>query len=207
MYEDLLEYTAKKQPEDEELENIDIFLADVVSKIEPNDNVTHFDCNFSKVNEDDFEEEKINTCLNKTPSESFPVLVDFKDDDYEMDLEKAFKNGPLCEDSVPLMKKHSYRMERGFSLFEEQPDMFIEEIPMKLNSKNSRERSYSKFTDDDWYKKDWRNHAITEQSIISVNENKCEEMEEEEPEYFKKFDSVLASQPKQEERFEIPDVD
>ena len=177
MYEDLLEYTQKKIPEDEELEKIDIFFSGLVSKQEANDNVTHIDCNFSKANEEDFEEEKINTCLNKTPSENYPMLVDFKEDDYEMDIERAFNNGAMLEETVPLMKKHSYRMERGLSLFEEQQDMFMDDVSMNLSKKNSRERSYSKFTEDDWYRKDWRNHAITEQSIMSVDEKEFEDME------------------------------
>lgn len=191
MYEDIIEGTQKKLWEDEDYENLDIFFTENKQKSEANDNLTHFDCTFSKAHDEDFEEEKVQKSVNKTPSEKFPFHVDFKDEDYEGEFDHLFYDVPMMEDSVPLFKKQSYKQERGLSLFEEEVKLFREDLSSRFGNEDCRNRSLSKITVDDWYKKDWRNHALTENSGVSVAENECANMEVDEPEYFKKFDSIL----------------
>lgn len=195
MYEDILEGTQKKLVEDEEIENLNVFLKDVYQQSESQ---FLLDSN-TKIKPDSLEEEKVAKTGNKSTSENFQMMVDFKDDDYEMDFEAAFYNVPTPEASVPLFKKNSSRQERGFSLFEDSPQMFESEYFNKQSDVMGRNRSMSKITVDDWYKKDWRNHAPTEKSGLSVTEKDCDDMDVDEPEYFKKFDSVLLShsQPKE----------
>lgn len=191
MYEDIIEGTQKKLWEDEDYENLDIFFTENKQKSEANDNLTHFDWNISKAHDEDFEEEKVQKSVNKTPSEKFPFQVDFKDEDYEGEFDHLFYDAPMLEDSVPLFKKQSYKQERGLSLFEEEVKLFREDLSNRFDYEDCRNRSLSKITVDDWYKKDWRNHALTENSGASAAENECANMEIDEPEYFKRFDSIL----------------
>lgn len=207
MYEDLLEYTTKKQPEDEELEKIDIFFHDLKGKAESGENLTNFDCNFSKANEEDFEEEKINTCKNQTPSESYLLPVDFKDEEYELDLEKALYNSPMCEEPIPLMKKSSLRMERGLSLFEDPSGGFLDDLKLHNQNEIARERSYSRFTEEGWYPKDFENNIVPEPSIPTVQEQKFEDIQMEEPEFLKEIEPVMAPESENEELYELPELD
>lgn len=201
--EEFMESSTKKKSEDEELENIDIFFHDLKAKPEGVENFTHYDCNFSKVNEDDSEEEKINTCKNQLTSEKFPMLVDFKEDDYEMDIEKILYNHAMYEETVPLMKKSSLRMERGLSLFEDHADGFLDDFPMKLEKTNSRERSYSKFTEDEWYKRDLPKNLDNENSQQCKEEDKFEDIQMEEPELMDNFDTIVSPEPENEEIFDF----
>jgi hypothetical protein len=202
MFGDLLEIVEKKIWEDEELENIEIFFPDLIVEGNASENLTHFDCTISKGHEEDLEEEKIDTHVNKTTSEIFPLVVDFQEDDYEMSFESAFYN-PLIEQSVPLMKKQSYRLNRGFSLFEDAPEMFAEDPSNRHINDTSRQRSYSKFTEDEWYKMDWRNPMMVDQPDTYLNEIKDVAMCNGEPDYFKKFDDVLVGEDETPELYEI----
>jgi len=132
------------------------------------------------------------------------MMVDFKDEDYDMEMEKALLNSPMFEETVPLMKKHSYKMERGLSLFEEHPDMFTDDFKVEIQKISLRERSYSKFTEDEWYRKEWKNHVATDQSNLSAKDQKFENIVVEESEYFKKLDSVLVSESQEEENANFP---
>lgn len=203
MFGDLLEINEKKVWEDEELENIKIFFSDLGADCEASENLTHFDCTISKCHEEDLEEEKINTHVNKTSSENFPMVVDFQDEDYEMAFESAFYISPLDEQSVPLMKKTSYRLNRGFSLFEDSPEMFVEDPSNRFKGDASRQRSYSKFTEDEWYKMDWRNQMIVDKADAYLQQVKDNIMQVDEPEYFRQFDNVLAGGNETPEMFEI----
>ena len=132
------------------------------------------------------------------------MMVDFKDEDYDMEMEKALLNSPMFEETVPLMKKHSYKMERGLSLFEEQPDMFTDDFKVEIQKISLRERSYSKFTENEWYRKEWKNHVATDQSNLSAKDQKFENIVVEESEYFKKLDSVLVFESQEEENVNFP---
>jgi hypothetical protein len=196
MYEDIIEGTQKKQWEDEDLENVDIFFTDSHPRSEVNDNITHFDWSHSKGFEEDLEEEKVQKSVGKISSENFPKSVDFRDEEIDMEVEALLYDPQFFEESVPLLKKNSYREERGFSFFEEQPLMFPEEFSLNSNISGLRNRSMSKLTLDDWYGKDWRSNNFQNDYCPTFKANNQEEMQVEEPEYFKQFDKVLNSAPK-----------
>lgn len=193
VFEDIIEGTQKKQWEDEDLENIDIFFADSHPRSEANDNLTHFEWSQSKGFEEDLEEEKVQKSVGKISSENFPKSVDFREEDADMEVEALMYNSQFFEESVPLLKKNSYREERGFSLFEEKPLMFPEEFSLNSKISGLRNRSMSKLTSDDWYGKDWRNHHFQNDYCPTFKPEDHEGMEVDEPEYFKQFDKVLNS--------------
>lgn len=199
MYEDLLEGTEKKTWEEEDYENINIFFRDVYQQSDAPFATSHIDCTISKGHDEDFEEEKVQKPANKTSSENFPMMVDFKEDDTEMDFESAFYTSGMVENSVGLKKNKSNRQERGFSFFENSPPMFAPDFSSNLGESIGRNRSLSKITVDEWYRKDWRNPVPSEKSGFSHIEHEEEKMDVEEPEYFKQFESVLLthSQPQE----------
>lgn len=203
LYEDYIVFIKRNQSEGE-IENNEISAFDSQMKPDVIGNPSLYDCGFSKAFEEDFEEEKINTRQNKSPSESYLMMVDFKDDDYEMDLEKALHNSPMYEQTVPLMKKSSLRMERGLSLFEDHSGGFLDDFPAELQKKQSRERSYSKFSEDAWYNKEWHNNFITEQSHASCVEEKFEDIQMEEPEFLNMLNKIPSPEQEKEETYDLP---
>lgn len=205
MYEDILEGTEKKLWEDEDYENINIFFRDVYQQSDAPFATSHFDCAISKCHDEDFEEEKVQKPLNKTTSENFPMMVDFKEDDTEMDFESVFYTSVMLDSSVNLRKNKSNRQERGLSFFEHSPQMFAPDFSSNLGESIGRNRSLSKITVDEWYMKDWRNAVHSEKSGFSRIEKEEDKMEVEEPEYFKQFDSVLLAH-SQAQEFVFPTI-
>ena len=186
MYEDILEVTQKKAWEDEEYENIDIFLTETYPRSEVNDNVTHFDCGQSKGLDEDFEEEKVQKSVSNK------IMGDFWGEDYEMDFESLLIKPQMMEESVPLHRKNSKRDERGLSFFDERSMMLSEEFNLDSNGQGLRNRSLSKITVDEWYWKDWRNsHTPSKFGTHEKLVNGTDLQEEEEPDYFKQFDTIL----------------
>lgn len=191
VFEDIIQGIKKKEFEDEEYENVDIFFPDTQPKSDIYDGVTHFDCTVSKGNDEDLEEEKIDTKVNKTPSENF-ALVDFMEDTHDFGFDPHFYNSPMLEQDVPLLKKNSLRPERGMSLFEEQEQIFAEDFSLKISDFQLRNRSLSKVTVDEWCNKEWK-HGVSEMDPSHDGQTNQEPMEVDEPEYFKQFDKVLLS--------------
>ena len=210
LYGDMLDQLQKKCFE-EEFENIDIIIEDFNSPHYEAENINHYENTMSKGHEEDLEEEKIHKPFYKSSPEKYMYIMDFKDDNYDMDFHEDFYNTPMIEESVSFQKKFSNRTERSISFFEEQNALFAEDLHQKFSNLPNRERSFSKVSEDQWYRKDWRLKHYNDQphgmnDALSYNHKEIEE-----PDYFKQFNSVLYKPVQRKERipiiYHVPDVE
>lgn len=194
IYGDYLDNICKKcyeddNEEDEELAKIDIFLTDVPMQDELISNHTRFDCTISRNNDDDNEEEKIQTTPTKYDKEGFPIMSEFRDDDYHFEFDHGLYDTPMI-DEVSLVKRSSHKTDRCMSLFEDTPRPFSLDF-FKQDKFNPRERSHSKFTEIDIYKGEWRNCLQFEKHSSALHNDVVMLPSQKEFDYFKKFDEVL----------------
>lgn len=191
LYGDMFDQYQKKCFEDE-YENIDLIIEDFNSPLYEADNMNQYDNTVSKGHEEDFEEEKkIQKPFFRSSPEKYSYIIDFKDEDYEMEIQENFYNSPMIEDNILLQKKYSYRTERSISLLEEQAILFADDIQPKICESPNRERSFSKVVEDEWYRKDWRLKNYNEQPGGMNDTLPFSHNDVEEPDYFKQFNSVL----------------
>lgn len=176
---------------EDEYENIDIVIEDLNSPHYDAENINQYDVTISKGHEEDIEEEKIQKPFYRSSPEKYSYMIDFKDDDYEMEFQENFYNTPMIEDNILLQKKYSYRTERSISLIEEQAILFADDIHPKLYESPNRERSFSKVVEDEWYRKDWRLKHYNEQPCGMNDTLPFSHNDVDEPDYFKQFNSVL----------------